>query len=127
MNAEQQMVAEFHTGGCAYSQSAPAIPPAEIADFRLEFIAEELAELREAVANNDLVKVADGLGDLLYVVYGAGLAFGIDLEPVFTEIHRSNMTKLGGPVRDDGKLLKPVWYEPPQLGPVLAAQGWTPS
>lgn len=124
MNVEQELVAEFHARGCAFSQARPAMPPPDIADFRVEFIAEELDELRQAVANQDLVKVADGLGDLLYVVYGAGLAFGIDLEPVFAEIHRSNLTKLGGPVRDDGKLLKPDWYEPPQLGAVLAAQGW---
>ena len=127
MNAEQRMVAEFHARGCAFSQEVPSMPPPQIAKFRLEFIAEELGELREAVALADLVKVADGLGDLLYVVYGAGLAFGIDLEPVFAEIHRSNMTKVGGPVREDGKLLKPDWYEPPDLTAILEDQGWTGS
>ncbi len=124
MNTEQRMVAEFHDLGQAYSQVGPALPPPEVAAFRLEFIAEELAELQQAVATGDLVKVADGLGDLLYVVYGAGLAFGIDLEPVFAEIHRSNLTKVGGPVREDGKLLKPDWYEPPNLARVLEDQGW---
>ena len=124
MNEAQRMVAQFHEAFNAFSRDAPGMPPGEIADFRLEFIAEELEELTQAVANDDLVRIADGLGDLLYVVYGAGLAFGIDLEPILAEIHRSNMTKLGGPVREDGKQLKPDWYEPPQLAPILEAQGW---
>lgn len=124
VNTEQRMVAEFHAAACALSQDRLAMPPRAVAEFRLKLIAEELDELRAAVANDDVVKIADGLGDLLYVVYGAGLAFGIDLEPVFAEIHRSNMTKVGGPVREDGKLLKPAWYEPPDLKRVLEAQGW---
>lgn len=63
---------------------------------------------------------ADALGDLLYVVFGAAVTFGIDMGPIFDEIHRSNMTKIGGPVRPDGKRLKPATYEPPNLKPLLA-------
>jgi len=68
--------------------------------------------------------VADAIADLLYVVYGAALTFGIPTAEVFAEVHRSNMTKLGDdglPIyRDDGKVLKGPHYSPPDLAPILA-------
>ena len=71
-----------------------------------------------------MVEVADALTDLLYVVYGAGHAFGIDLDECFHEVHRSNLSKLGTdfkPIkREDGKVLKPDTYSPPDLKTVLA-------
>ena len=93
-------------------------PSKEIVSLRNEFIEEELQELR--VSSNiafDLVEVADALTDLLYVVYGAGHAYGIDLDKCFDEVHRSNMSKLGldgKPIyRDDGKVLKgPNFFQP---------------
>lgn len=90
---------------------------------RIELIDEELKELRMAVASNDLVGIADALGDLDYVVNGAAIEYGIDLPEVTKEIHRSNMTKLGPegkPIyREDGKVLKGDGYEPPRLATVL--------
>ena len=89
-------------------------------------IEEELDELNLAIDNQDLVEVADALTDLLYVVYGAGHAFGIDLDECFKEVHRSNLSKLGEdfkPIkREDGKVLKPNTYSPPDLKFVLAGQ-----
>ena len=93
-------------------------PSKEIVSLRNELIEEELQELR--VSSNiafDLVEVADALTDLLYVVYGAGHAYGIDLDKCFDEVHRSNMSKLGldgKPIyRDDGKVLKgPNFFQP---------------
>lgn len=86
---------------------------------RLKLIKEELRELTEALEKGDLVKVADGLGDLIYVVNGAAVTFGIDMDTVNPEIHRSNMTKLnedGTPVlREDGKVLKGPLFDPPHL------------
>ncbi|MEC4688424.1 MAG: hypothetical protein VST64_08985, partial [Nitrospirota bacterium] len=66
--------------------------------------------------------VAKELADLLYVVYGAAVSCGIDMEPVFQEVHRSNMSKLGGYKRADGKWVKPPTYSPASIQPILQAQ-----
>ena len=90
---------------------------------RYDLIKEELGELREAFERKDEVEVADALTDLLYVVYGAGHAFGIPLDKCFEEVHASNMSKLGEdgqPIyREDGKVLKGPKYFAPMLEPVL--------
>src|SRR4051812_4699043 len=96
MNKEQQMVLEFHKKfGCTIGEAPNTLSESE-QDLRLSLIEEELEELTEALIEGDLIGTADGLGDLLYVIYGCAIACGIDLEPVFAEIHRSNMTKTGG-------------------------------
>lgn len=87
--------------------------------FRVDLIEEEFNELKEAIDQNDLIGVIDALADLRYVLDGAANTWGIDLEPFFDEVHRSNMTKIGGPVREDGKRLKPPTYSPPNLEKVL--------
>ena len=92
-------------------------PSQDVCVLRYALIAEELEELKQAIDDNNLVEVADALTDLLYVVYGAGHAFGIDLDKCFNEVHRSNMSKLGAdgkPIfREDGKVLKgPGYFEP---------------
>lgn len=103
---------------------SPQWPNRDTVDLRLDLIQEELEELEVAVSNKDMVEVADALTDLLYVIYGTGQAFGIDLDECFEEVHRSNMSKLGpdGRVlrREDGKILKPEGYFPPDLESVLA-------
>ncbi len=89
------------------------------AELNDDLIAEEFDELQSAWAAGDLVEVADALGDLAYVVYGAAIEYGIDLDRVIREIHRSNMTKLGEdgkPIyRSDGKVMKGPNYSPPDL------------
>ena len=104
----------------------PSFPEDHIQNLRKDLIEEELDELNLAIDNQDLVEVADALTDLLYVVYGAGHAFGIDLDECFKEVHRSNLSKLGEdfkPIkREDGKVLKPNTYSPPNLKFVLAGQ-----
>ena len=101
----------------------PTFPEEEIQRLRLDLIEEELDELHYAIDNKDIVEIADALGDLLYVVYGAGHAFGIDLDECFKEIHASNMSKLGPdgkPIkREDGKVLKPDTFFPPDLKSIL--------
>ena len=82
----------------------PLFPSEKIVNLRAELIEEELSELKEALKNNDLQEVADALTDILYVTYGAGHAFGINLDKCFEEVQNSNMSKLG----DDGK---PIYYE----------------
>ena len=79
-------------------------PENKIVQLRIDLIEEELNELKEAVKNNDIVEVADALTDILYVTYGAGHAFGINLDKCFEEVQNSNMSKLG----DDGK---PIYNE----------------
>ena len=104
----------------------PSFPEDDIQKLRFDLIEEELDELQYGIDNKDIVEIADALTDLLYVVYGAGHAFGIDLDECFSEVHRSNMSKLGPnfkPIkREDGKVLKPDTYSPPDLKTILAGQ-----
>ena len=101
----------------------PALPDWDTCALRLDLITEEVKELEVALANEDLTDIADALTDILYVVYGAGHAFGIDLDACFQEVHRSNMSKLGQdgkPVyREDGKVLKGPDYFDPDLASIL--------
>ena len=82
----------------------PKFPNDKTIKLRIDLIKEELNELEEAINNNNLVEVADALTDILYVTYGAGHSFGIDLDACFEEVQNSNMSKLG----DDGK---PIYNE----------------
>ena len=101
----------------------PDFPSEETQKLRLELIAEELEEMWEAIEDKDLVGVADALTDILYVTYGAGHAFGIDLDRCFAEVQRSNMSKLGEdgkPIyREDGKVLKGPNFSAPDIGKFL--------
>ena len=82
----------------------PSLSTDKINSLRLSLIKEELDELKDAIDGKDLVEIADALTDILYVTYGAGHAFGINLDKCFDEVQRSNMSKLG----DDGK---PIYNE----------------
>ena len=95
----------------------PSFPSAKITQLRYSLIKEELNELKEAIDKNDLKEVADALTDILYVTYGAGHAFGINLDACFTEVQSSNMSKLGKdgkPIYNEhGKVLKgPTYFKP---------------
>ena len=82
----------------------PGFPNNKIISLRYDLINEELAELKDAINKKDIKEVADALTDILYVTYGAGHAFGIDLDKCFKEVQNSNMSKLG----EDGK---PIYNE----------------
>jgi predicted HAD superfamily Cof-like phosphohydrolase len=118
-----EMVREFMVKFGQEVKTSPELPSREVQQLRLELIAEELNELWDALEANDIVEVADALADILYVTYGAGLAFGIDLDKCFAEVQRSNMTKLGedgNPIyREDGKIIKGPNFEQPDLQSVL--------
>ena len=124
-----EKVLEFHrvTGAAINVGVGWEVGPKDNNSLRINLIREELRELEEGLLAGDIGEVADALGDLMYVVCGAAVAWGIELDDVFNEIHRSNMTKLnedGTPVlREDGKVLKGPNYEPPSLGPIIE-RGW---
>ena len=100
-------------------KSKPSFSADKINKLRINLIKEELDELKEAMDNNDLLEVADALTDILYVTYGAGHAFGIDLDKCFDEVQNSNMSKLGEngkPIYDEsGKVMKGPNYFKPDL------------
>ena len=95
----------------------------KINELRISLINEELEEFKEAIKNNDLKEVADALTDILYVTYGAGHAFGINLDKCFDEVQQSNMSKLsedGKPIyNESGKVMKGPKYFKPDLNKFL--------
>ena len=101
----------------------PSFSTDKINKLRLDLIKEELNELTEAMNNKDLLEVADALTDILYVTYGAGHAFGINLDKCFQEVQNSNMSKLGSdgkPIyNDQGKVMKGPNYFKPDLSKYL--------
>ena len=96
-----------------------SFPSKKIIQLRYDLIKEELDELSVAIKDKDIVEVADALSDLLYVVYGSGHAFGIDLDKCFAEVQRSNLSKLdidGKPIyNENGKVMKGPNYSKPNL------------
>ena len=140
MNIEQMQVEEWMIKAGQVCPPKPTIPSREERVLRAKIIAEELLELCEAFDigleincgnirthvhgdDVDLVAAADATGDLKCVVIGTDIAMGIDGEPVFQEIHRSNMTKfIDGYRREDGKWVKGPSYSPANLKPIIEAQ-----
>jgi predicted HAD superfamily Cof-like phosphohydrolase len=120
----QLLVQDFHEMVGSYTGEWPHVPPEPVQQLRINLLSEELAEYVRAARRGNVVQVADALADLLYVVYGTALAWGIGMAPIFTEVQRSNMSKLGSKMRSDGKVLKPTngQFSPPELEPLLMAQ-----
>ena len=119
---------ESHHAQRLLTNDVPTVDvPADVKELRCALVEEEAEELRAAVEADDIVGIADAIADLLYVVHGAALTFGIPVDDVFAEVHRSNMTKLGddgAPIlRADGKVMKGPSYSPPQLEPILHSHG----
>lgn len=125
-DAYQSAVTEFAKKFGGTINKSPTIPNLQDRELRIALIAEEFDEFQHASDDCDIVGVADGLGDLLYVVFYAAIAWGIDMWPVFEEIQRSNMTKVwpDGSVkkREDGKVMKPPDYSKPDLAKVLGLE-----
>lgn len=117
----QAQVREFHIATGLPNPETPRIPDEIIARLRCNLLVEEVQELMLALEDRyyiggselQLVHIADSIADILYVAYGAAVTFGIDIHPVFNAVQRANMRKVGGPVREDGKRLKPPgWIGP---------------
>ena len=100
-----------------------SFPDKKIVQLRINLIQEELNELKDAINNNDIIEVADALTDILYVTYGAGHSFGINLDKCFNEVQDSNMSKLDEnkqPIyNDSGKVMKGPNYFPPNLKKII--------
>lgn len=117
-------VTEFHR---AFDLPIRQSPSAEIDDdlmkLRVALLAEEVDEFVTASGKADLIGIADALADIVYVVYGTALTYGIDLDSVLREVHRSNMSKLDGDgkplLREDGKVLKSERYFAPDIASAL--------
>ncbi|WP_455244415.1 pyrophosphohydrolase domain-containing protein [Petrachloros mirabilis] len=118
----QVMVEAFHRMFDIVVHRTPTLVDDRTRALRERLIQEEFDELKEAMARNDLNGIAKEMADLLYVVYGTAVSYGIDMEPVFREVHRSNMSKVGGYKRADGKWVKPDTYSPAAIEPILAEQ-----
>ena len=105
-------------------KTKPSLSSNKINNLRVKLIEEELEELRVAISNGDLKETVDALTDILYVTYGAGHAFGVDLDKCFDEVQRSNMSKLGKngePIyNEEGKVMKGPNYFKPNLSKYIA-------
>lgn len=120
------MVREFHeTYGLPIRDEVSIVSTSE-AKLRERLLLEEVQEYVDAEAETDIVEIADALGDIVYIAYGTALAYGIDLDVVLAEIHRSNMSKLGQdgkPIyREDGKVLKGPNFTEPNLAKVMGLE-----
>jgi len=104
-------------------KTKPSFPSGKIMDLRSSLIEEELKELKDAMKNKDLIEIADALSDILYVTYGAGHAYGINLDKCFNEVQNSNMSKLGEdgkPIfNENGKVMKGPNYFKPNFKKIL--------
>ena len=127
MYEAQKMVREFHKEFDIHVAERPGVPDAKTTALRERLIQEEFDELKEAMKAENLPGIAKELADLLYVVYGTAVSYGIDVAPVFREVQRSNMSKVGGYKRDDGKWVKPPTYSPARIEPILERQRRRPS
>jgi predicted HAD superfamily Cof-like phosphohydrolase len=126
-----QLVGEFHRAFGVAEPGEPTFPDDEIVTLRWHLMREEHEEVEDAIIDwdegrQDLAHIAKELADLLVVTYGTARAFGIDIDAVFAEVHRSNMSKLGDdglPIRrSDGKVLKGPNYSPADIESVLDRQ-----
>ncbi|GMA14706.1 hypothetical protein E5F05_19555 [Deinococcus metallilatus] len=126
---------EFHRALGLASPERPTVPDLPLLTLRRTLIREEVQEVEEewtrlearlqageSIPPADLAPLAHELADLLYVTYGALDALGIDADAVFAEVHRANLSKLGGPRRADGKLLKPEGWQPADVRGVIEGQ-----
>ncbi len=104
--------------------TTPTFPDKKTEDLRKMIIAEEINETFAAMERKDMVEIADGIVDSIVVLIGTALSYGIDIRPIWNEVHRTNMAKIGGKVREDGKKLKPEGWQPPEIKRLLEKQGY---
>lgn len=124
MNKWQQNVKDFHKKFEQMIGDSPGFPDEDTMKLRINLIEEEFLELTEACEEKDFPSFVDAIADLIYVLLGTATATGVDLEPVWEEVQKTNMAKAPGNKRKDGKLLKPPGWSPPDIKTLLEEQGW---
>lgn len=124
MKVHQDLVADFHSAFGIGIRFIPAIPDTKTLELRKRLLREEVEEFCSACDSLNLIEMADGLADILYVTLGAAVSLGINIEPVFLEVHRSNMSKRDGHRDEGGKWIKPDNYSPADIKSELKRQGW---
>ena len=119
-------VREFNKAIGVPMRTTPGWCSSEELDLAWRLMIEEYGELVEASddGDRDLPATADAIVDLLYVTIGLACRLGIDLAPLWCAVHQKNLEKVNGPVREDGKRLKPAGWTPPDIAGLLRAQGW---
>lgn len=117
-----QDIIDFHFVSDHLIAPSPCVAPEHIRALRSKLIREETNELLDGLDEGDLVKTADGAADSIVVILGTCVSYGIDLRPIWAEVHRTNMAKAGGGKRADGKSLKPNGWQPPRVKELLDAQ-----
>lgn len=120
-----QDVKEFQTAVGQLVATKPEFPDEDERTLRIMLMTEEIAEYMESESDNDLVNLAKELADIIYIACGTAVSYGIPLDKVFEEVHRSNMAKLvdGKPVRrEDGKILKPEGWTAPDIHSILFSE-----
>jgi len=125
MIEEQRLVRDFHERFLRDNRDTPGLPDDAMLELRCRLLEEEAREFTDAAGARDLVEMADALADVLYVILGTANVLGIDLEPVFKEVHRSNMTKQS-PGKAPAKAVKGADWSPPDIRRELLKQGWKP-
>jgi predicted HAD superfamily Cof-like phosphohydrolase len=110
-----QDVKAFHEKFGCYIGKKPGFPPPEVEQLRIDLILEEFKEVVDAMKAKDIEGVADGITDLIYVLVGMAVSYGIPLDKVWAEVQKSNMLKEGGATREDGKILKPAGWVAPDI------------
>jgi predicted HAD superfamily Cof-like phosphohydrolase len=118
-------VKEFHKAFGQRVGETPGLPDKDERELRKKLLAEEYTEYVVAEYRNDLVEIADALADIIYIACGTAVSYGIPLDRLFTEVHRSNMAKLvDGKVirRSDGKVQKPEGWTPPDVKSILYSE-----
>lgn len=118
-----QDLVNFHNGARDSFDKKPHIPEPRLVEMRKTLIKEEIQETFDGMDSNDLVEVADGIVDSIVVLLGTAVTYGIDVRPIWDEVHRTNMAKVDCPIRrDDGKILKPKNWVPPNVVGLLKEQ-----
>ncbi len=118
-----QNLKAFHAIFNHVMNETPTIPYPKTKELRKRLLEEEHNELQTAIDEDDMVKIADGLADLLYVTFGTAVTYGIPIDSIFGEVHASNMTK-SGPNDEYGKTMKGDRFQPPRIREILRRHGW---
>jgi predicted HAD superfamily Cof-like phosphohydrolase len=117
-------IEDLHIWLGIHVENAPTLVDEEILQLRRTLIFEEMTETLQALRDKNMVEIADGIADSIVVLLGTAVSLGIHMQPIWDEVHASNMAKKGGFTRADGKKMKPEGWLPPRVEMLLKEQGW---